>query len=246
MLRQTEYRSPINFDGSEIQEATIDGQDVSEITIDGQQAADLSGIPDSGLLHNYNPKELSGFSDGDTVSTRVDQTQGANLVGSGTYRNSAINGKPAIEYGSGDDHSGSINTISPPLHIYLISNINTGGNNESFFFSNNGPRIKDARFSGANNWFFNSGPDQIQPSYTSGDNDIVLLECNSDPQLALRVNGTDILRASVSGINDLSSIILAETGDQLIGQVSVYDPSDPGYNRGEVESHLSNEWGIAI
>jgi len=38
---------PINFDGSEIQEATIDGQDVSEITIDGQQAADLSGIPDS-------------------------------------------------------------------------------------------------------------------------------------------------------------------------------------------------------
>jgi len=40
---------PINFDGSEIQEATIDGQDVSEITIDGQQAADLSGIPDSDI-----------------------------------------------------------------------------------------------------------------------------------------------------------------------------------------------------
>jgi len=43
---------PINFDGSEIQEATIDGQDVSEITIDGQQAADLIGIPDSALTQD--------------------------------------------------------------------------------------------------------------------------------------------------------------------------------------------------
>jgi len=235
-----------------------DGSEISEVrTGAGDVVFSASpDIPTEGLLHNYDAQQLSGFADGDSVSTRVDQAGSDDLTGSGIYRDSVINGSPAIEYNSANNHVHDTVfsvSVSPSYHVYAVSVISTNGNNEVIWESNSGRGIKDAQFNGANDWFVNNGGGNLGGiNYTSGDNDIVLVEFNSGPETAVRVNGADINRADVGGNGNLDGIRLARnrfdstTFDQIIGQVLIYNPDAQGYNRSDVESFLSDRWGIVL
>ena len=77
-------------------------------TGNGVKAFDTSasGIPDS-VVAQFDAQTLSGLSDGDVVSSRVDQSDGGYDLtnGSGTYRVSGLNGYPTVDYnGSSDGH----------------------------------------------------------------------------------------------------------------------------------------------
>jgi len=88
---------PINFDGSEIQRATIDGQDVSEITIDGNKATNFGpDVPNSVAL-------LYEFEDNSNTSVAVDSVGSNNGTISGsTYNVDEAVGSRAISHQSGD------------------------------------------------------------------------------------------------------------------------------------------------
>jgi len=247
---------PTSIDGTDITGATIDGQKVEEITIDGQTVFTATQpAPQGGLKHNYDPSQLSGFSDGDTVSTRPDQTGTDDITGSGIYRTSGIGGQPTIEYNASANHghSGSFATsLTPSFHVFTVSNISTSGSNETIWSESSGFTVKDAGFDGPNNWFIDSQQDSISSvTYTSGDDDIVLIEYNDNPSMALRVNGTDKGRSNVGGTGNLPGISLAKDTvgnpfDQLIAQVLIYDSDDPNYSRSNVESFLSSKYTIPL
>jgi len=117
---------PTSIDGTDITGATIDGTDVTEITVDGDTVfTSVFEIPDSAVAH-FNAQNLSGFSDGNTVTTWPEEVSGSDATGTATYRPSAINGHPALEFnGSSDEFSATLGTFSQPNTIFAVVDLVT-------------------------------------------------------------------------------------------------------------------------
>ena len=112
---------PISIDGTDITGATIDGTDVQEITVDGDVVFTSQLDLPNNAVHHYDISQLTGFSDGDPVTTIPDLVGSADLSGTGTYRSSAINGNPAIELDGVDDvFIASTPPISTAKTLYLV------------------------------------------------------------------------------------------------------------------------------
>jgi len=117
---------------------TPDGSEVSEIVLpDGSTTSQVIGpdgtvvfeagpdIPDSAVAQ-FNAQNLSGFSDGNTVTTWPEEVSGNDGTGSATYRPSAINGHPALEFdGSSDEFSATVGTFSQPNTIFAVVDLET-------------------------------------------------------------------------------------------------------------------------
>ena len=93
------------------------------------------GIPDS-AVHHYDVTELSA-SDGGTVTTIPDQIGSADLTGTGTYRESALNGNPTVELdGVDDEFDAPTPAISFPNTIYLVGEFLTSNDSVIVSFEN--------------------------------------------------------------------------------------------------------------
>jgi len=81
-------------------------------------------IPDSAVAQ-FDARQLSGFADGDSVTTRPDHTSNGNdATGSGIYRNNEINGYAAVEYdpANNDEHDVSFGSnISQPVVVFAVT-----------------------------------------------------------------------------------------------------------------------------
>jgi len=117
--------APINLpDGTEVSEVILpDGATASEVVAPDGSAV-FSAIPDS-IVAQFDARQLSGFADGDSVTTRPDQSgNGNDASGSGTYRSSEINGNAAVEYdpANNDQHSVSFGSnISQRVVVFAVT-----------------------------------------------------------------------------------------------------------------------------
>jgi len=197
---------PINIDGSEIQEATIDGQNVSEITIDGQQTADFVDIPDSAVAQ-FDAQKLSGFSDGDTVSSRIDQSDaGFDLTnGSGTYRASGLNGFPTVDYnGSSDGHDAATGlSVTDKFVIFAVidSDFGVSPSNNQMLWAHDSAN-EGFQFNGSWSLFLSGG--SFTGSVSSLGNLITVVVDGSNS--AIRQDGSQVGSGSSSGTIDVGAI----------------------------------------
>jgi len=104
---------PTSIDGSDITGATIDGQDVSEITVDGNVVFEAGpDIPDVSMfqdpIHQYLASENYATSTGDWTDTISNITATEN----GSPSKTSVDGRDAIYYQSGDDHTYSDSTLT--------------------------------------------------------------------------------------------------------------------------------------
>ena len=114
---------------------SIDGTDVQEITVDGDvvfsAAPSIPPIPNSAVAQ-YNARLLTGFSDGDPVTTRPDQVGSLDLTGNAVFRASGLNGLPTVDYnGSSDSHNANGPAIQQKVIVYLVidGDFNTSSTN---------------------------------------------------------------------------------------------------------------------
>jgi hypothetical protein len=117
---------PTNIDGTDITGATIDGQEVQEITVDGDVVFSAApDIPDSAVWR-VNAPSLSGFNDGDTVSTWTDTIGSLNATGNGVYRPTQVGGEDAVELDGVDDKFDVSNNsaLDPTLPFTVSAYVN--------------------------------------------------------------------------------------------------------------------------
>lgn len=208
-------------------------------------ALEVNAIPDSAVFQ-VNAQNLTGFNDGDTVSTWPDQVAGidATATGSPEFRTSAINGYPAIQGdGTDDKFDAPIGTYSQPYTIFTVQEIQSPGENQMIASSDN---TSNPQFSG--DWRFFAGS-RVDGSTDSSIQLIGLIVDGSNSEI--NENGTQTGAGDV-GTNDLADLgILYRRGiddlhtDAEVGFVEVHNglPSD-GYATREQE--IADMWGITI
>jgi hypothetical protein len=218
---------------------------------EAHDATEVNVIPD-GLLKRYDPRELDGISDGDTVGSCPDLIGDDALTGSATYRPSGFNGNPALEYNPSDtdSHIGTFaSSISPPYDIWVVANINPTGSDEALVEADSpGARVYDPDFNSVGEWYMATGDGNLENvSYAGGSNDILHFEFE-DGDSAFRVNDSDLARGDAGIPSDLDGLTFAERKDQsdhaevTRGEILVGDPSDPDYSRSTVYQYLVDGW----
>lgn len=214
-------------------------------------------IPDSGNLYaRYDSREL-GLSDQDTVSTWPDEVGSADLsaLGAPVYETNIQNGNPAVFYdGTDDAHeatSGVFGTVSQPFTVYLVV-IDPADNALHALFGDNTAAKAWTRFEDDGNYSVNWG------SYTSSgaygfDTTIITARIDGSNSV-IRDAGTEALSGDF-GANGLEGILLGVLNDGAgkqdwygghFGEIDVYDVGHNNATINEVESYLSDGWGIAV
>lgn len=159
----------------------------------GLSSIDINLTPDT-AIHQYDVSELSGFSDGDEVTTIPDQIGSADLSiqeGTAIYRESIVNGDDAIEF-QGDtffDATG-VTQMTTPNTIYL-----------SFRYRNRDDQLPvsfgtpDANDDSTHNISIISDNNEIfaGSALTGSNNDVTLITALFDGgDSILRENGTQV------------------------------------------------------
>jgi len=245
---------PTSIDGTDITGATIDGTDVTEITVDGQTVfSAVLDVPDTANLRShYDAKSLTGFSDGNTVSTWPDLgLEAKDLSGNGTYRSSAINGNPAIEFDGSTTEYGPITystELSQPNMIYVVlEHENLSGNFQIVDSSDNTADNRNLVFISQGKWAMFGGGGVIE-----GSSDLSILQITAKfdgSNSILREEGTQTASGNV-GSDAKNGVFIGSRGgndrymDGLLGEVLVYDTDHDSTTIGEVESYLNSRWGI--
>jgi len=243
---------PIDIDGSEIQEATIDGQDVSEITIDGQQAADLIGIPDSVVAH-FDATELSGFNDGNTVSTWPDEANGHDATSSGApvYRASGINGNPAVEFdGTNDSYDAPVGVTSQPYTFISCVQTPGGSGIDAIVGTRSSPLTILEIDHDKSDFQFSAGALVRGSSNTTTVNVVSARFDGSNS--AIREDGTET-GAGNAGLNDIDALnigVSAVRSSRLwngrIGLVEMHDVALSDSELAVREATIANQWGLTL
>jgi hypothetical protein len=232
---------PINIDGTTVDAITIDGTDVREVTVDGSTV--FGGIPDSGLLHNYDWNSTAT-----TTSTVPDLAGSDHLTGGFSNLNGSINGIQAGTFdGTDDSLDGTFATsLSQPYTVYFVSRSNDNNGIQALTDGTSNQSILGRRFNDddyqllAGNTSVNGG------SLTTG-NEILTARFDGSNSV-IRRNGTQVLSGD-PGDNGLAGLIVSRSDlpvDGVIGQLLVYDPTVSGYSRSDVEQALADKWGIAL
>lgn len=206
-------------------------------------------IPDSEDLHaRYDATALS-LSDGQSVSTWGDETGNGYALTAGTaptYKTGVINGNPVVRYdGVGDFLSVDWTALSQPNHIFLVAQI--GGDDGYFdsFEDDNERHLFD----------INSGEYRMLTGTLLGggspDTNWNILNTLYDGSGSeLRVNGSSVMTGDVGG-QPFGGITVGGNFDQSqffdvdVGEILVY-PQDKSAVQSDVESYLSDKWGITL
>jgi len=245
---------PINFGGDTVDAVTIDGDSVTSVTVDGSTV--FSTIPDS-VVAQYNAQELSGFADGDSISTRPDQSaNGFDATGSGTYRASGINGYASVDYnGSSDEHDISFKSISQRVVVLAVvepeSTTETGSLNTIAAPASNRSRMAGPAFGSA----YNIDAGSSGSNAGSKDTDPHLITGIFDgSQTELREDGSTVIGPASLGTTSWDGITIgaeydgaANSGfyEGLIGFVEIHD-GDPSNGLTTREQDVAGAWDITI
>jgi len=244
---------PTSIDGTDITGATIDGTDVQEITVDGDVVFSAgSDLPTRALKHRYDADAISGLSNNDDV-TQWNDTAGSNDVTapSGSepvYKTNIQNGLPVVRFtGSEVLTGGTGDTVQPDTIFVVYKQDNTTQEmgvlnsvttaNEQIFFS--GGEFK---------WFAGSVLNSGVSVNTNYNIHCVIADGSSTEY---RINGALESTGNAGGEKLVGVRIGQQSGGtrQLDGdvcEVLIYSDRLTSQEIADVESFLSNKWGISI
>jgi len=217
--------------------------------------ADLpsNAIPDSEDLHaRYAADELTA-SDGDSISTWPDETgNGFDLTGGTepTYIASGINGNPVVRFnGVNQFLQTDWSAISQPNHIFIVFQIltlETGTENNIYDVFDSSNRHVFVQDSVSGGWTLFSGINLRGGTADSDPHIHSHLFNGSNTQL--RQDGADVFSGD-SGSQSMAGLTLGarfDGGNAVnvdVGEILVY-PQNKTTVQTDVESYLSNKWGI--
>ena len=206
------------------------------------------GIPDSEDLHSR-----YDFSEEDGSLPVTDLSENGHDLDNGDYTGVAedINGVQAGEFDGVDDGVWtSVSTVSEPITVAFVADINSDDTFQRAVKLQDGPD-GDLRSSAdpSGDWEIESEGDDIQ----GGDVFDKLVIAHFDGgEGVLRVNGTEVANGdtpiTMDGINIGSRQIEDESSgyfEGAIGEVLIYD-SNKSDIFDDIESYLSDKWGISI
>lgn len=212
-----------------------------------------SAIPDRGDLHaRHDATELS-LSDGDPVSTFADETGNGNDLTAGTaptFRTSQINGNPVVRFdGVGDFLDVAFGAISQPFQTFAVVRLNSfSTSSKSAIWSGEADTNGLFEQPDADNWriFAGTAVDGGSPDT----NPHIFNQFFDGANSKLAVDGANTLSGD-AGAGDLNGYSLGTTANQVsfaeidVGEILRYPQNKTGIES-DVESYLSDKWGITI
>lgn len=222
----------------------------------GVVGARRDAIPDSGLLHHYDAAQVSA-ADGDPVSTWTDQQGNEDLTGTApTYQTNVINGNPILRFDAVDDvlQSGAFAaTVTQPVLIYAVTAQRVGVT-DSQQYHWDGNALNEMMMVGNTDASGNTF-DIYSGSYVSGsateDTNFHIHGAHYDgANSILRQDGTQT-GSGDAGVDDLNGFTVGAAGNGSrfapldACEYLIYDATNaPTYT--DIESYLSDKWGIAV
>lgn len=212
-------------------------------------------IPDSGDLHaRYDATELT-FNDGENVSTWDDETGHGHDLTAGTtptFKIDIINGNPVVRFDGVDDFLEVVfNTISQPVHYFVVFKFNSTSSFDSIYDAENSGdgRQKFGLDDGPNNYRMegNTVLDGGTPDTSSFHIGSQLFNSTNSE---MRIDGSTIASGDAGMDGQDGFTVGADRdkgghGEVDIGEMLVY-PYDKSGIQADVETYLSDKWGIAI
>ena len=219
----------------------------------------IDAIPDSGDLHiRYSAKEIDASED-DTITTFDELVADENMDGEGTFRETGINGHPAVEVDNADQGSGSGNGfqtdltsgISPPYHLFMAVNypVTDAQTSDGITSVNSDGLVGAVR----------DGPDN-ELRWRGGDRDDIIFSHDVEPSIisigvpssgntVIRVNGSQVGSDDV-GVQNWDVMTWGrrydtDATDADLGELLGYDTDKIG-DESEFENYLSDEWSISL
>jgi len=214
-------------------------------------------IPDSGDLQaRWDATELSASS-GTAITDWPDATgNGHNLTSSTgqAYQTDAIGGNPVVRFDGVDDYlSTTWPAISQPYTVFIVfqyQSIPSGFNSLSSFGPGLGTLENSFQADSTSNWSYYAGGSRVNGGTPDTNPHILSLYVNGG-STEYRLDGTQLATGD-AGANDLTGVVMAARDDQSgdfsnvdIGEQVVY-PMDKTGIYADVESYLSDKWGITL
>lgn len=208
-------------------------------------------IPDSGDLQaHYDWTQASG------TSSVADQTSnGHDLTGSYSGPTATINGNQAGEFDGADDYLDVSfgTTLSQPTHFFIVAQMTASPNefNEIITGDDTTDRQAIAGDNDANgdDWTLFAGT-RLNSGLTFDETPHIISGLFDGTNSVLRLDGTQIASGD-AGANSLSGLTVGSHPFQFnytavnVGESLLY-PMDKSGVQSDVESYLSNKWGITI
>lgn len=228
-------------------------QSITSIEIsNGVVQLQLSQAPDSAVAQ-YNAQQLTGFSDGDSVSSLPDQIGSLNLNGNGTFRPNGINGFQSVEYDGVDDiHEASGTTVNQKFVVYAVIDPDfddTVGSNQEIVSSQDGTNTRLSWGSGNGNWIMFGGADVISGS-TNTNRSLITAVFDGTNSL-IREDGTQT-GSGDGGANGLSLLSIGYyaggSNSHFGGDIAFIEVHDGNVSNGleTREQEIANMWGITL
>jgi hypothetical protein len=204
-------------------------------------------IPDSAVAY-FNAQDVTGLADGDTGSTWGEQAGGndATATGSPTYRESAINSKPAWELTSSDYWTAPIGTYSERVVIFaVVQNDNAVPDGAVIDGTTTSDRMHI--FGTGSNWGIFNGSTVIEGST---DTSVQLFTGIFDSTDRLREGGAETASGD-AGTDDLVDLVMGDNfqgGSSFVGDVGFYEVHDGAVAGGlqTREQEIADMWGITL
>ena len=170
--------------------------------------------------------------------------------GSPSYESNGINNNPTIRYekSNSDQHTVTFGaSVGQPADVFIVGQLvtNSGSSDGSLFgdpsetmYVRSGDSDAWELYAGGS-LLSGSSPDTNPHVYTTrldGANSVFYIDGSSD------LSGN-------AGANGLNGLVIAnrsgddQQGDLRTGQILVYNPDAPGYNRSDVRNYLVDGWG---
>ena len=211
-----------------------------------------SAIPDSGLLQGrYDATELS-LNDGDSVTTWTDETGNGNDLTEGTaptFQTGVINGNPVVRFDGSNQFLNVLynSSISTPIEVYAVFQLRTAGETNAYLYDGSTQNEKVFRQTGEGNWEVRISGDAAVGSPTDT-NAHIMGGLYGDSEHVFRLDGAQDASVTTTGGTADGFTTGADGSDGNFapvdfGEILVYDGSP---TTADVESYLSDKWGIAI
>lgn len=219
-----------------------------------------SRVPASQDLHaHYDATELTA-SGGDAISTWPDETSNGHDLTAGTaptYAASAINGNPVVRFDGTDDFLDvAFTALSQPNHIFVVYKLNSFSTSSyEMVYDSETTSSGDDRntfgSSNSDNWFQYAPPGgTLQEGGTLDTANHISSSLFNGTNSVSRLDGSQIISGD-AGDGALNGLTVGAQYDGSnfaevdVGEILIY-PQDKSGIVTDVESYLSDKWGITV
>jgi hypothetical protein len=246
--------APINIDGSQVSDVTIDGDSVLQVTMDGDEVFG-GAIPDSGDLHaRYDAASISA-ADGDSLSSWGDETGNGHTLSQSTsgdkptYKDGIINSQPVVRFDD-DFMTATFAALSQPNTVFMVFQLRSTTSTNQYIMSSDDGTARNDFFHDSNDddWamFAGNGLRGGSPETTAH----IMSGLYNGGSSDLRIDGSQISSGGVGSDAMGGLTVGARYSDDTfaavdVGELLIY-PQDKSDVYSDVESYLSDKWGITI